>query len=280
MKAPTDQYCQVGQVRTRYWVKGEHGSPIVLVHGIPGYVEDWLPSIAALAADHRIYALDLIGQGLTDKPADASYEIEEFARFVRDFMSVQGIDHAHIVGHSLGGAAATRLTLLFPEAVGRLVLVASAGLGREVHHLIPLSGAPLIGSLLTRPSRSGSETFLKTLVHNPRVVTEESIDRDYLMTLQPGAHEAFLKTVRANTNVLSGQAKSMFGPNVDGLASITSPVLILWGARDPIVPLAHALAAAERLRDAELRVFEECGHVPMLEQTQAFNDAVSSFLKD
>jgi pimeloyl-ACP methyl ester carboxylesterase len=280
VNAPRDQFCDVGQIRTRYWTDGDRGSPVVLVPGVPGYIEDWLPSIGALAARHRVYALDLVGQGLTDKPPDASYEITDLARFVRDFMTAQEIDRAHVVAHSFGGAIAIRLTLLFPEVVDRLVLVASAGLGREINPLFRLSGVPLIGNLLTRPSRSGSATFAKMLVHDPVVVTEESIERDYQMTAQPGAHQAFLRAVRTNVSLLSGQSERVYGPHLSGLASITSRVLIVWGAQDRIVPVAHAGVAAECLPSARLRVFEDCGHVPMLEQTQAFNASLLEFIND
>ena len=70
MEKPQDCFVKVGQINTRYWTMGSHHSPIILIHGIGGNVESWLPNFQALAAKHRVYALDLLGHGLTDKPLD------------------------------------------------------------------------------------------------------------------------------------------------------------------------------------------------------------------
>ena len=117
---PQDQYVDVQGVTTRYWTAGSTGSPVVLIHGIGGYAENWLPTFGALATEHQVCALDLIGQGRTDKPLDVPYSIDALAQFVKDFMAATGIEHAHVVGHSLGGAIATRLVLMHPETVDNL----------------------------------------------------------------------------------------------------------------------------------------------------------------
>lgn len=114
MKTPQDRYIRVGQINIRYWAEGSQGSPVVLIHGIGGYIESWLPSFDVLAAQHRVYAVDLLGHGRTDKPLDVSYKIADLAQFVKDFMAALEIEHAHLVGHSLGGAIATRLSLVCP----------------------------------------------------------------------------------------------------------------------------------------------------------------------
>lgn len=280
MNAPEDRYIQVGRINTRYWAEGDLGSPIVLIHGIGGYVENWLPTFNVLSEQHRVYAFDLPGQGRTDKPLDVSYRLADLARFARDYMTALKIERAHVAGHSLGGAIATRLALMFPAAVDELVLVASAGLGKEVNVFLRLCGAPIIGEILTRPSRSGSASFAKMLVHDPAVMTDELIELDYQMTLLPGAQQAFLRILRANGNPLVGQGESMWGPNVRGLAAITNPVLVVWGRQDRILPVAHAEVAARGLPNVRVQVLENCGHMPMLEHTQAFNDLLLEFLSN
>ncbi len=70
---PTDKYVKAGGINTRYWAEGNHGSPVVLIHGIGGYVENWLPCFKALTARYRVYAADLIGMGRTDKPSAQAF---------------------------------------------------------------------------------------------------------------------------------------------------------------------------------------------------------------
>ena len=279
MKIPRDQYIRIGQINTRYWAEGIEGSVVVLIHGIGRFIEDWLPSLYVLAERHRVYAVDLLGHGRTDKPLDASYKIADLAQFVKDFMMALEIEHAHIVGHSLGGAIGTRLTLLYPNLVDKLILVSTAGLGRNVTIMLRIATIPLLGEKLTRPSLSGAANSAKMCVHNPDIITDKLVDLDYEMASLPGAQQALLKVLRVNGN-LFGQDKSMYKPNILGLPSITNPVLVIWGRQDQIVSVEHADVVAKKLPDAKVRIFDDCGHFPMLEHTQAFNDLLLEFLNN
>lgn len=280
MNPPDDHYVRVGRVNTRYWDEGDGGPPVILIHGIGAYVESWLPSIEALAGQHRVCALDILGHGRTDKPADASYGTADLARFVRDFMEALGIERAHVVGHSLGGAIATRLALMYPSAVEKLVLVASAGFGKEVCMELRLCTIRAVGEALTRPGRSASEQTLKMCVYDQTLVTDESIDFDLGMASLPGAQQSFLKTLRGCGGFLTGQSKTMRGPNLDGLGSIDAPVLVVWGRQDKVIPVEHAEVIAAAGKDVRVEVFDGCGHTPMLEQPEAFNELLLEFLAD
>jgi 4,5:9,10-diseco-3-hydroxy-5,9,17-trioxoandrosta-1(10),2-diene-4-oate hydrolase len=280
MEAPQDRYITVGRFNTRYWVEGDGISPVVLIHGIGAYVESWLPSLGALAEQHRVYALDMLGHGRTDKPRDASYETAELARFVREFMETLEIERAHVVGHSLGGAVAVRLALMFPSAVDKLVLVASAGLGREVCMELRSCTLPVVGEVLTRPSRAVSAQNLKMCVYDPALVTDESIELDFEMASLPGSQRSFLRTLRACGGLLNGQSKSMCGPNLDGIGSIDKPVLVVWGCQDKVIPVAHAEVVAHAVPGVRVELIDQCGHTPMLEHTEAFNELLLEFLAD
>jgi len=277
MNTPQDRYIKVGNINTHYWAEGSQGSPVVLIHGIGQYIESWLPSFGALAARYRVYAVDLLGHGRTDKPLNVSYKIADLAQFVRDFMATLGIEHAHIVGHSLGGAIGIQLALVQPSVVDKLALVNSGGLGKEVTMVIRIMNIPILGELLTRPSRSGSANLAKLLVHDPAVMTDELIELSYQMSLLPGVPKSFLRTVRANGN-LFGQNKSLYSSNVQGLPSITKPVLVVWGRQDQVIPVAHAEVATKNLPNVRVQIFDNCGHFPMLEHTQSFNELLLEFL--
>lgn len=275
---PQDRTLQIGKIKTRYWSGGNQGAAVILLHGIGCHVEDWLPNFEALAARYRVFALDLPGHGRTDKPADAPYDVVYLAEFVRDFMAALHIERAHVVGHSMGGAVATRLTLLHPELVDRLVLIAPAGLGRKIHLSLRLASVPLLGERLLRPSRWGTTISARVNVYNPDVITDEKIDCDYQMAAQPGALEALLRTARSGIN-LWGQKSSFWGVHVNGLPSITHSVLVIWGREDSILPVAHAQVVARGLPNVRVHILEHCGHVPMLEHTAPVNALLLEFLE-
>jgi pimeloyl-ACP methyl ester carboxylesterase len=119
---PQDQFVRVGGFRARYWQVGQ-GAPILLLHGIAHSVRAWEQNIDGLAARHTVYALDLIGHGLTDKP-NSSYHISDLAKFVRDFMAAVDLPKAHLVGHSMGGAIAMHLAATYPAQVDKLASAA------------------------------------------------------------------------------------------------------------------------------------------------------------
>jgi 4,5:9,10-diseco-3-hydroxy-5,9,17-trioxoandrosta-1(10),2-diene-4-oate hydrolase len=277
MKTPQDRTIQVGKICARYWQGGGGGSPVLLLHGLGEYVEIWLRNFDALAVQHRVYAVDFPGHGRTGKPLDAPYDGNYFTGFAPDFLHALGIERAHIIGHSLGGAVATRLALDYPDVVDRIVLVDSGGLGREGSVALRIMSLPLIGEWLMRPSESGAVSFYKEEVYDVAQVPQELLDLHDELAVLPGRNACFLKTLRANVDVF-GQKRSVYERHARGLSSLRNPVLLVWGREDRVVPLAHGQAAARALPDAQLEVFEHCGHCPMLEHAEAFNHLALEFL--
>ena len=157
------------------------------------------------------------------------------------------------------------------------MLVASAGLGKEATIVLRIATVPFLGEMLTRPSRSGSASSGKMFVYDPAIMTDELVELNYQMAALPGAQQCFLKTLRANGNLL-GQKKSMYSPNVRGLPSITQAVLVIWGRQDKTLPVMHAEVAAQGLPHVRVNVLDNCGHLPMLEYGQVFNELLLGFL--
>lgn len=275
---PVDQYLDVKGVTTRYWTGGSAGSPVVLIPCLGGYVELWRSSFDALATEHRVYALEVIGQGRTAKPSGASYDLASLAQFVRDFMTLASIERAHMVGHSLGGAIATHLAIEYPETVNRLVLIGSPGLVKGTPVIFRLMGIPIIGDLLTRPSRSSSARTWRMMVHDESLIDDRLRELDYEMYSLPGAQRAFLKIVRECGKDLAQQAESLDGPG--GLATTATPVLVVWGLQDKLLPATRAEVAASKIPNATIKLFDHCGHAPMLEHPQEFNALLLDFLSD
>ncbi len=276
MQAPQDQYVQVGQIRTRFWTLGDEGTAVLLVHGISSSMEGWIHNVHALAERHRIYALDLVGSGRSDKPA-APYSYPYLAQFVHDFLQSQNVDRLNFVGHSMGGGIALHFALQFPDQVDRLVLVDSAGLGREVTLSFRLPTLPWIGEWLTRPSRKGTARFLHEALYDPALITDELVDFKYELSALPGAQEAILSGLRQDVT-LRGVRDHVWRPIVDNLPNITAPTLVIWGQQDRIIPVAHAQVARDRIPNVQVHILDRCGHVPQLERPDEFNALVLEFL--
>jgi 4,5:9,10-diseco-3-hydroxy-5,9,17-trioxoandrosta-1(10),2-diene-4-oate hydrolase len=97
-QTPQDQYIKVGSVKTRYWVLGDKGLIVILLHGGGGFIECWLDNIFALAQYHRVYAFDMVGAGRSDKPDSQNYACDDWVRFLKSFMDVLQIERATLRG--------------------------------------------------------------------------------------------------------------------------------------------------------------------------------------
>ncbi len=275
---PKDQMIRVGNMNARYWAEGDQGSPVILIHGLGAYIETFWPNIMTLAQQHRVYAVDLPGSGLSDKPADGKYTIQYFVQFIHDFMDALGIEHASLVGHSLGGGVVLQFTLTYPRLVDRLVLMNSAGLGPEVGIQLRLVSLPILGNILTKPGLKATRWHLEAIVFDKSLISEDLVQTDYAYCAQPGVQGIMLKTLR-NIGGLGGQKRSFYGPIVEKLPAISQPALVIWGREDTIVPVKH-VEMARKIPDIHVKVFDHCCHFPQLEHRQEFDQVLLNFLCD
>ncbi|MBW4513244.1 MAG: alpha/beta fold hydrolase [Scytonematopsis contorta HA4267-MV1] len=268
-----DRYVKVGSINTRYWQLGDSGSIVILLHGGGGYIELWKHNILELAKHHRVYAFDMVGAGRSDKP-NAEYTFDFMTQFTRDFMAALNIPRASLIGTSAGGGVALTFALKFPELLDKLIVVSSAGLGKEVSLLLRLPTLPVLDKLLSSVSRSGLAMLCKQAVYNSKLITDQIVEEFYQMAMLPGATEAILNVSRSNFNIW-GQ---FYQPIVEKLNTITAPTLIIWGRQDPIVPVIHAENAAKNIPNARLEIIEKCGHWVPIEHPHKFNQLVLDFL--
>ena len=274
---PQDRYVKVGNINTRYWQAGEKGSAVVLVHGLGGSIENWQYNISVLARQHRVYALDLLGFGRTDK-LPLPKHLTELVQFTSDFLDTQGITKACLVGNSLGGGLVLQFAIQFPNKVEKLVLVNSAGMGRDVNFTLRLLSVPFLGKILAgRPTLKSVEGLMNDICYDPAVVTPEMVKTCYDLAVLPGASKALLSVTHGGISLL-GQRSEYTRPILDGLAKITVPTLIFWGRQDKVIPVKHAHIAASKIHGAELHIFDKCGHAAMLEHPDEFNKITLNFL--
>jgi pimeloyl-ACP methyl ester carboxylesterase len=277
MDHPKDCFVDVKGLRARYWKAGEAGPAILLLAGIGCSVEEWQHNIDALAQSHRVYALDMLGGGLTDKPDGDCYSIADLSRFTLDFLSAVGEPCAHMIGNSLGGRIALECARLAPDRVASMVLVAPAGVGRETLINMRLATVPLLGEVLTRPSRAGLRMLWRSAVHDPSLVTDALIEAKYRDACRPGAHQAFLKTLRGFLG-LGGFPKAQITVLQASMPAMKQPTLVVWGRNDNLLPAQQANILKANLPNARVVLFDACGHVPQVERPVDFNKTVLDFL--
>ncbi len=262
-----------------YLVGGE-GPVLLLVHGMAGTCENWRSVLEPLARHHTVIAPDLPGHGLSaGGPGD--YSLGNLASGLRDLLLVLGHERATLVGHSLGGGIAMQFSYQFPELVERLVLVSSGGLGPEVSPILraaALPGADLfIGATAEIGQRVGSVLGrgLGAIGMRPNADLAE-VARGYASLADAERRKAFLATLHAVVGT-AGQRVAA----VDRLYLAEAlPLLIIWGARDPIIPVAHAEEAHRALPNSRLEIFEGAGHLPQLEESGRFVAALERFLAE
>lgn len=276
VQTPTDRYVRLGEINTRYWAVGEQGPAVVFLHGLGGCAEDWLANIRVVGAQHRAYALDLAGSGRTDKRI-TEYTLAYAAEFVRAFLDAMRIEEATLIGNSMGGAVALQCALQFPRRVTKLVLVGSAGLGRELNPVFRLASLPLLGRWAMRTSRSQVVRFMRVCVFDSVHVTDDFVDCHYVPLAAPGGRETLHAILRAGVG-LRGVRRDVLRPLFEGLPGINAPALVIWGRQDRILPVTHARVAEERLPNARVHVFDRCGHMPQVEHPGRFNALVLDFL--
>jgi len=272
-----DRYIDVEGVRTRYRLAGESGLPVVLVHGLGASAEVWQSNMDALASRHRVYAPDLPGFGRTGEPEGMNYSPAGYSRFLTGFMNALGTGRAALVGHSLGGGIALRAVLDHPGLAERLILVSSAGLGREVSLPLRAASLPFFERVFFKPSLPIFKLFLRRLVYDPAVITPEFARLYYELFFQPKTIHAFAEILRAICT-LRGARPGILESIREGLGTIRTPTLVIWGRQDRILPASQAFDAAARIPGARLHVFEHCGHMPNVEYPEEFNRLVLEFL--
>jgi pimeloyl-ACP methyl ester carboxylesterase len=255
------------------------GPVVLLVHGITSSAEAWQPVIPGLAEDHTVIAADLLGHGGSAKPK-GDYSLGAYASGLRDLLAALGHPRATVVGHSMGGGIAMQLAYQFPERVERLGLVSSGGLGKEVGLVLraaTLPGAELVLPLLTRDApRSvviGAAHVLSRL--GLRTAADVRGTALGLASLRDeDARRAFIHTARSILDA-SGQRVSA----TDRLYLAEGmPTLIVWGERDPMIPVAHGRAAHEQIPHSRLELFPNAGHYPFEEDPERFVEVLRSFM--
>lgn len=257
-------------------IGGTEGPVLLLLHGLLGSGASFGPALDELARTHRVIAPDLLGHGASEKPS-GDYSLGSLATLVRDLVVVLGVESATVVGHSLGGGVAMQLAYQFPAVVERLVLVDSGGLGRAVSpalRAVALPGAEWVIPAVFNPYAARAAARLARPFQRFTPPALGQVVAGLATLADSEARAAFVQTARSVIDV-RGQRVSA----TDRLyLAAAMPLLLVWGGRDPVIPVAHAHALAEQLPGSRLVVFEGAGHFPQVEEPTRFAGVVAEFV--
>jgi pimeloyl-ACP methyl ester carboxylesterase len=250
------------------------GDPVVAIHGLGATKASFLASVAALAPDFRVIAIDLPGFGDSDKPIGAAYDARFFANAVVELLDALELDSANLLGNSLGGRVALEVALREPERARRLALLAPS--------LAWLRNRPWAPALrLVRPE-------LGLLPHAPRPVVERIIERAMPEATNGWAAAGIDEFLRSFTTsrgraAFYAAARQIYLEEPEGddgfwprLKQLEVPSLFIWGKRDGLVPRAFARHVTEAVPAAE-HLELNCGHVPQMERPRETHEAIARF---
>jgi pimeloyl-ACP methyl ester carboxylesterase len=242
-----------------YYTAGE-GEPLLVIHGGGGDARTWWDNIAVLAERYKVYAPDLPGFG-GSQPLDGSYFIPELSGFIDVFATQLGLENFHLMGHSLGGGVALDYALRMPRKVRKLVLVSSLCLGDEISFWIRLLCLPA----LVRSIGAIATGVMKAVRWAARQLNPAGL----LMPLSPAAMAVGgnITTFKKQTHVLESR-----------LSEVAMPTLLVWGGKDPIVPVGHAYKAAGMIPNCQVKVFKRRGHNVHRDELKQFSRTIAAFL--
>ena len=246
----------------RFATAGTDGPVLLLIHGIASRAEQWREVMAALGDHYRVIAPDLLGHGLSAKPR-GDYSLGAHACGLRDLMAALGHDRVTVIGHSLGGGIALQFAYTFPERVERLALVDAGGLGPEVSPFLraaTLPGSELVLPLITASWVRRAGATVDRLARGRVPAGTRAALEGFASLADRETRAAFIHTARSVMDVR--------GQRVDARDRLylaqDLPLLVVWGERDPIIPVAHGRALAATVPGSRLEVFARSGHFPQL----------------
>lgn len=265
-----------------YYEAGPADGPvIVLLHGLASDADTWDKVIGPLAAaGMRVVALDLLGHGESDKPEN-DYHLDDFTDSLARFLDAVGVSTATLCGHSFGGAISMFFGTRHPERVERVVLVSAGGLGREVHPVLraaALRAAPTLLRLALAPRMR--RLYARPELHRLLRLTPDNVTnlrRAARALGSPEGQAAFFASLRG---VIQPSGQKAASVEMRAFAERV-PMLLIWSADDPVIPLAHAEAHAARAEPySRLVVFPSRGHEPHRRNPERFADAVAEFIRE
>ena len=257
---PREETIPVGGVDVQTWVGGQ-GEPLLVLHGAGGN-RGFTRAMTKLAERYTVWAPTHPGFG---RSGDAEWMdgIDDLARFHLWFIDAAGLGRPHLLGHSIGGWTAAEMAAMSPRSIDRLVLVAPVGLKPETGEILDIF-------------YHSPQQLRELTVHDPKTIPEW----DELFGRPPTPAELEIGERNREMTARLTWKPYMHNPRLDRfLPRVTNPTLIVWGREDRIVPVGCGEQYRRLMPNATLTVLDKCGHLPPIEQPDAFAKLVLDFLE-
>ena len=245
------------------------GKPVILIHGFGSSLHTWENWAKVLERDYRVIRFDMPGAGLSPPDPTNDYTDTRVIALLNALMDQSSVEQATLIGNSIGGRIAWTMAAAHPERVEKLVLVAPDGFASPAFEYGEKIEAPAImhASKYFLP-RWALRPNLEVAYADPAKLSEEALERYHELLLAPGNRGALID--RMEQTVLTDP--------VPRLQMIETPVLLLWGEKDGMIPVANAQDYLEALPNARLSVLSGIGHVPQEEAPAVSLEPVLEFL--
>lgn len=247
--------------------------PIVLLHGTSASLHTWDGWTDALKTSRRVIRFDLPGFGLTGPSVNNTYTKEAYVQFVLSVLDQLQVERVVLAGNSLGGNIAWSIAAQEPHRVDKLILVDAAGYPYKptsVPIAFKIARIPVLKHVMRNVlPRSVVESSVRNVYGDPDKVTEELVDRYYDLSARSGNRGALRERM----------SQLKVGDDVDMIATIKQPTLIIWGGQDRLIPPENGERFADDITDSTLVLLEELGHVPQEEDPAQTVATVVAFLE-
>ena len=238
--------------------RGGSGEPLLFLHGAGG-VAAWMPFLDQLSDSFDVIVPDHPTYGRSDEP-DWVEDVADVAYFYMDFLENNGLENVHVVGQSMGGWIALEMAIRNTSRIKTLTLVGSAG--------IRIKGQPAADIFILN-----DEELTRTLL-----VDEGRIQALLAMELSEDQQDTLIKNKVATARL--GWQPRLFNPRLrKWMHRIDVPTHIIWGTEDKVIPPSYAAEFQSLISGSKVTMIDKCGHLPNIERTEAFVEAVGGFLK-
>lgn len=271
LRAPTD-LVEIGGVRLHVRDTGPRDAPaLVLLHGLGSSLHTFEPWARALEGEYRVIRFDLSGSGLSGPDPTGTYTDARSMEVLRALLDRLGVDRATLIGNSIGGRLAWTFAAAHPERVDRLVLISPDGFASPG---FDYGRAPAIPAFLSLIRYALPSALLRPNIAaaygNPDALTDETLERYHALLLAPGNRDALIERMR----------QTILADPRPVLREIDIPVLLLWGEKDGLIPIANADDYLRALPNGRLVALPGLGHVPHEEAPEASLVPVRAFLSE
>ena len=261
-----------GSFDMHYVEIGQGPHHILLLHSFRAHTFTWRYLLEPLAqAGYHVWAVDLIGFGLSDKPEHVTYNLDFFIKQVTDFMESKQIDKAHLIGNSMGGGIALKLGLLHPSKTSSLILLSALGYPHDLPFYVTICRhirqiwSPFLGQSMVRHS-------MRYIMYDQQKISDEQVEAYTLPYRLPGGIAATLLTLQQFDNQYLIEMSQQYN-------TLQKPMLVIWGEQDCQIPVSHYEKFMRDFSHAQGLLIPDCGHIPQEEHPREVLKSVLGFLE-